>query len=122
VHRNGGWEVHAAALSVGVATACCDALAVWLFQGYLWLRLGVFMRFATLALAISTMALYSLGASHNAAWLAVPEFLWTLYTMFDAIFILVYNRSNPLVPNEVAAIERELTAPPSDAARPLARD
>lgn len=91
VYREGGWDDNAPALALAITTACVDALAVWVYSHFLWLRVGVALRFATLGLTIATMAVFSEIAS-AAGWLAAPAFVWSLYTICDAGLVLFYNR------------------------------
>ena len=105
VARRGGWEAQASALALAVTLALADALAVWLYQCFLWLRVAALLRTGVFALALATLIMFA-RVSSVGAWLVVPSLVWTLYLLADAIFVWAWNRTT--VSNEIDSIVVEL--------------
>lgn len=111
VHRDGGWEARTSALALGVTVAAVDAVAVWVYQHWLWLRFAAALRFALVALAGAVVGTYG-EAVGLAAGLAVPQLLWLLYLLGDCALVLMMNRA--VVASEVDAVISEVRATPLD--------
>lgn len=91
VHRDGGWIAQSIVLGVALAALGCETLWQWTFAAWLWLRLSLLLKLASLGLHAAALVLLGQQAVLAAA-LALPQLAWVLYTLADSTLILLYNR------------------------------